>query len=154
MIETAVTAHRQWLEAKRTQPLKELPEESLGHPEIIRAYHGQAAVEAVFAHLKDPVHLALRPQHHWTDQKLHVHVLTCVLGYLLATLLHPRARRANSPYASLESLLDALSQVRRTMLVRPSSGRTGKGPGERVTYQLEEIEPEIAPLLPILGVPG
>jgi len=54
--------------------------------EIIRAYHGQAAVEAIFAHLKDPVHLALRPQHHWTDQKLHVHVFTCVLGFLLASL--------------------------------------------------------------------
>jgi len=122
--------------------------------EIIRAYHGQAAVEAVFAHLKDPAHLAMRPQYHWTDQKLHVHVFTCVLGYLLATLLHLRARRANAPYASLESLLDALSQVRRAMLVRRSSPRTDKRAGERVTYQLEEIEPEIAPLLPVLGVPG
>ena len=64
--------------------------------EIIRAYHGQAAVEAVFAHLKDPAHLALRPQHHWTDQKLHVHVFTCILGYLLATLLHLRAHRAKA----------------------------------------------------------
>ncbi len=78
--------------------------------EIIRAYHGQAAVEAVFAHLKDPAHLALRPQHHWTDQKLHVHVFTCILGYLLATLLHLRAHRAKAPYASMESLLEALEQ--------------------------------------------
>lgn len=121
--------------------------------EIIRAYHGQAAVEAVFAHLKDPVHLALRPQHHWTDQKLHVHVFTCVLGFLLASLLHLRARRANAPYASIESLLDALGRVRRAMIVRRSAARTGKR-AERLTYQLEEIEPEMAPLLPILGVPG
>ncbi len=28
------------------------------------------------------------------------------------------------------------------------------GRAERVTYQLEEIEPDIAPLLPNLGVPG
>ena len=122
--------------------------------DLIRAYHGQAAVEAIFAHLKDPAHLALRPQHHWTDQKLHVHVLTCVLGYLLATLLHLRARRANAPYASLESLLDALAHVRRAMLVRRSSTRSDKRAGERITYQLEEIEPEIAPLLPILAIPG
>jgi len=122
-------------------------------PEIIRAYHGQSAVEAVFAHLKDPVHLALRPQHHWTDQKLHVHVFTCVLGYLLASLLHLRARRAGAPYASMESLLEALGRVRRAMLVRRSAARTGKR-SERVSYQLEEIEPEMAPLLPILGVPG
>lgn len=121
--------------------------------QIIRAYHGQSAVEAAFAHLKDPMHLALRPQHHWTDQKLHVHVLTCVLGFLLASLLHLRARRANAPYASMESLIEALGRVRRAMIVRRSAARTGKR-SERVTYQLEEIEPEMAPLLPILGVPG
>ncbi len=121
--------------------------------DIIRAYHGQAAVEAVFAHLKDPVHLALRPQHHWTDQKLHVHVLTCVLGFLLSSLLFLRARRANAPYASIESLLDALSRVRRTMIIRRSALRTGKR-AERITYQLEEIEPELAPLLPVLAIPG
>jgi transposase len=121
--------------------------------EIIRTYHGQAAVEAVFAHLKDPDHLALRPQHHWTDQKLHVHVFTCVIGFLLGSLLLLRARRADAPYASIESLLDALARVRRAMIVRRSAERTGKR-AERITYQLEEIEPDIAPLLPVLGVPG
>ena len=34
--------------------------------EIIDAYHGQSRIEAVFAHLKDPMHLAMRPQYHWT----------------------------------------------------------------------------------------
>lgn len=122
--------------------------------EIIRAYHGQAAVEAVFAHLKDPEHLALRPQFHWTDQKLHVHVFTCILGYLLTSLLHLRARSANAPYASMESLLDALARVRRAMIVRRSAvARTDKR-AERVTYHLEEIEPDVAPLLPVLGIPG
>jgi transposase len=121
--------------------------------EIIRAYHGQAAVEAVFAHLKDPVHLALRPQHHWTDQKLHVHVFTCVLGFLLASLLHLRARRAHAPYASVESLIEALGRVRRAMIIRRSAARTSKR-ADRVTHQLEEIDPELAPLLPVLGVPG
>jgi transposase len=120
---------------------------------IIRAYHGQSAVEAVFAHLKDPVHLALRPQRHWTDQKLHVHVFTCILGFLLASLLHLRARSANGPYASMESLLEALARVRRAMIVRRSAARTGKR-SQRMTYQLEDIEPEMAPLLPILGVSG
>jgi len=121
--------------------------------DIIRAYHGQAAVEAVFAHLKNTDHVAIRPQRHWTDQKIHVHVFTCVVGFLLANLLHLRASRANAPYASIESLLDALTRVRRTMIVRRSAERSGKR-AERVTYQLEEIEPDIAPLLPLLGIPG
>ena len=121
--------------------------------DIIRAYHWQAYIEAIFAHLKDPAHVALRPPYHWTDQKLHVHVFTCVLGYMLESLLLLRARRANAPYASIKSLLNALSRVRRSMIVRRSATRRGKR-AERVTYQLEEIEPDIAPLLPVLGVPG
>ena len=76
-----------------------------------------------------------------------------MLGLLLASLLHLRARRAGAPYASMESLIEALGRVRRAMIVRRSGARTGKR-SERVTYQLEEIEPDIAPLLPILRVPG
>ena len=53
----------------------------------------------------------------------------------------------------MESLLEALGRVRRAMIVRRSAARTGKR-SERVSYQLEEIEPEMAPLLPLLGVPG
>lgn len=121
--------------------------------EIIRAYHQQAVVEALFAHLKDSAHIGLRPQYHWTDQKLAVHSFTCVLGHQLACLLHLRALRANSPYKSIESLLDALGRIRRAMLVRRSALREGKH-AERITYQLEEIEPEIAPLLPVMAVTG
>jgi hypothetical protein len=116
--------------------------------EIIAAYHGQSKIEAVFAHLKDPFHLALRPQFHWTDQKLHVHVFTCILGYVLACTVFRRAQRAGAPYASMESLLDALALVRRVNVARSA---TGKGP-MRVTTQLEEIEPTLAPLLSNLGV--
>lgn len=116
--------------------------------EIIAAYHGQSKIEAVFAHLKDPFHLALRPQFHWTDQKLHLHVLICILGYVLACTVFRRAQRAGAPYASMESLLDALALVRRVTVARSA---TGKG-AMRVTTQLEEIEPALASLLPTLGV--
>lgn len=119
--------------------------------EIIEAYHGQSKIEAVFAHLKDPMHLALRPQYHWTDQKLHVHVLTCVLGYVLAQCVFMRAQRAGVPYASMEALLDALYRVRRATVAR--SVGIGKG-GVRITTQLEEIDPQLGGVLPTLGVGG
>ena len=115
--------------------------------EIIAAYHGQSHIEAVFAHLKDPFHLALRPQFHWTDQKLHVHVLICILAYVLACSVFRRARQADAPYASMESLLDALALVRRVTVARSA---TGKG-SMRVTTQLEEIDPALTPFLPALG---
>ncbi len=116
--------------------------------DIIREYRGQAEVEALFAHLKDPLHLALRPQRHWTDQKLHVHVFTCVLGYLLLRLLHLRARQAGADFASPEHLIEALARVRRVTVARSATG-TGR---MRITTQLEDIEPQLAPLLPALGI--
>jgi transposase len=114
--------------------------------EIIHAYRGQTAVEAVFAHLKDPVHIALRPQYHWTDQKLHVHVLTCVLGYLLARLLHLRARQTSAYPHDLERLLEDLETVRRATVLRSShKGRP------RVRTQLEHVPAELKQLLVSLG---
>jgi transposase len=115
--------------------------------EIISAYRGQSDVEAVFAHLKDPTHLAIHPQFHWTDQKLHVHVFTCVLGYLLSRLVHRRAQQAGFA-GSQERLLDQLAHVRRTSVARP----TGTAGRFRVTNQLEEIDGDVAPYLPLLGV--
>ena len=116
--------------------------------EIIRTYHGQSHIEAVFAHLKDPMHLGLRPQHHWTDQKLHVHVFTCILGYLLARTLFLRAQRLHAPYASMESLLDALTEVRRVTVARSATGKRRM----RVSTQLEQVDGAIVDLLPALGV--
>lgn len=117
-------------------------------PDIIRAYRGQADVEAVFAHLKDPLHVALRPQFHWTDQKLHVHVFTCLLGYLLARLVHLRAQRATGYGGSLERLLDALERVRRVTVIRQPSD-TAK---PRLTTQLEDADHELQPLLEALKI--
>lgn len=115
--------------------------------DIIRAYRGQADVEAVFAHLKDPVHVALRPQFHWTDQKLHVHVLTCILGYLLARLLHLRAKQnINYPHG-LERLLEDLQEVRKATVFRPAAQK-GRS---RITTHFESNRPELKSFLDSLG---
>lgn len=117
--------------------------------EVISAYRGQSEIEAVFAHLKDPTHLALRPQFHWTDQKLHVHVFTCLLGYLLARLVHMRARAAGFA-GSIESLLETLETIRRVTVIRQAAD-TSK---PRLTTQLEEVDPAVAPLLAALNIPS
>lgn len=116
--------------------------------DIIRAYRGQSHVEAVFAHLKDPVHVAIRPQYHWTDQKLHVHVFICLVGYLLARLLHLRARQTAAYSFSMERLLEDLEKVRRVLLARAST--TGKG-RLRTSTQLEH-PPHLSQLVAALGV--
>jgi hypothetical protein len=93
--------------------------------EIIRAYRGQSEVEAVFRQLKDPGHPALRPEAQWTDQKVQVHALTCLLGLLLARTLELRAQRLGW-HRSLSSLLDRLGTVRLAMLLYPSGPKGGR----------------------------
>lgn len=116
--------------------------------EIINAYRGQSVVEGVFRTLKDPLRLALRPQYHWTDQKLHVHAFLCVVAYLLATLVHHTAVRDAGYAGSVDTLFEALATIRRVTVARPTAhGRA------RVTQQLETLTPLHARLIPALGIP-
>ena len=115
--------------------------------EIIRAYRGQSDVEAAFEHIKDPVHVMLRPQYHWTDQKLHVHVFTCVMAYLLGRLLFLKAQRALGYDRSMERLLDTLAKVRQVRVARFAGKK-----GLRVTTQFEDMDDETAKLARGLGV--
>lgn len=116
--------------------------------DIIQCYRNQAAIEAVFAHLKDPAHVALRPQFHWTDQKLSVHVFTCVLGHLLARLLLLKAQRAGAAFRSQEKLLDELQKIRRTTILR----LIGPKRKPTVRVQLEDAERPLSSLLAPLGI--
>jgi len=51
--------------------------------EIVKGYRSQHHVEDAFRDLKNTEHLALRPQRHWTDQKIRVHVFYCVMALTL-----------------------------------------------------------------------
>ena len=117
--------------------------------EIIGAYRGQSVVEGVFRALKDPLRLALRPQYHWTDQKLHVHAFLCVVAYLLATLVHLTAVREAGYAGSVDALFDDLATIRRVTVLRP--GATGR---TRQTHQLETLSPLHARLIAALGIPA
>ena len=115
--------------------------------DIIGAYRGQAVVEGVFRTLKDPLRLALRPQFHWTDQKLHVHAFLCVVAYLLATLVHLTAVRDAGYEGSVAALFDELATIRRVTVLRPTtSGRS------RRIHQLETLAPLPARLADALGI--
>lgn len=94
--------------------------------EIILAYRGQCDVEESFKILKDPFHLALRPQHHWTDQKIKVHALCCVLAYLLVRLLHIRVLERTSFAGTTRRFMDLLGQIRRATIVEHVAGDPGR----------------------------
>ena len=143
-----------------SEALRQLTDETLGRlvlatdrhewstQEIIRCYRNQSAVEAVFAHLKDPEHVTLRPQFHWTDQKLMVHVFTCVLGHILASILLLKARRVGATSKTQEHLLDELAKVRLTTILR----FVGAKRKPTISTQLEDSTPELAALAIPLGI--
>jgi hypothetical protein len=110
--------------------------------EILNAYRGQHHVESVFRQCKDDEHLAIRPQYHWTDQKIHVHTFTCLLGLLLAGAVEREARKLGR-MEGLSGLLDVLGTIRLAMVLKPSGSEGGR---PRADWQLEIAEHETAQL--------
>src|ERR1700687_3830019 len=93
--------------------------------QILLAYRGQSEVEEAFRQLKDDEHMAIRPQYHWTDQKICVHSFCCLLALLLGRLIEFKARQLNYTQG-LSGLLDALATVRLAMVLKPSGNKGGR----------------------------
>jgi len=91
--------------------------------EIIRGYRSQHHVETAFRRMKDCHHISVRPQYHWTDQKIEVHVFCCVLALMLSSLLRRELYRKGID-RSIPDLLDELSKIREVGVVYPPSGKS------------------------------
>jgi len=102
---------------------------------VVAAIHGQSTVEQAFKNIKNPYHLAITPEFHWTDQKIRVHYFSCVLGYLLASLIWREARSKVDFTGTLDTLLDTLNNIRLTTLLEMS----GKRGTPKATRQIEEM---------------
>jgi transposase len=116
--------------------------------DIIKAYHGQSHIEGAFRNLKNPYHLALRPQYHWTDQKIAVHFFICVLGYLLAALVRREVVRKTKLSGSMDALLDTLNNIRLAAMLEES---TTPGP-VKTTYKLELLDKQQQEIVQALGI--
>jgi len=116
--------------------------------DIIKAYYGQSKIEHAFKNLKNPYHLALKPQFHWTDQKIMVHYFICVLGYLLSAIVWRQARSKAEFKGSLDTLLDILNNIRLATLLEESKTR-GR---VKAVYKLEETSDEENLLLETLEI--
>jgi transposase len=93
-----------------------------GDAEIVRGYRSQYHVEDSFRTMKDPQHIAIRPQRHWTDQKITVHVFYCVLALMLVSLLR-REFHQRGIDKSIPDIIDILSGIREVGLVHPPEGK-------------------------------
>ncbi len=116
--------------------------------DIIKAYYGQSKIEHAFRNLKNPYHLALKPQFHWTDQKIRVHFFICVLGYLLASIVWHQAKAYAQFSGTLDTLLDTLNNIRLSAMLEETKSR-GR---VKATYQLEEMSDEESLFMNALGI--
>ena len=107
----------------------------------------QSTVESAFKNLKNPYHLAVKPEFHWTTHKIKVHYFICVLGYLLSTIIWHEARKIGFK-GTMDNLLDSLNAIRLSRQLE-LSGKQGK---PKITYQLEEMSREQEALLKALNI--
>ena len=90
-------------------------------PEVVAGYRSQSGAEAGFRQLKDPRVVSFSPMHHWTDQKIRVHVSYCVTALAVAHLMRRQARQHGLDL-SVRVLLSELAGIQETVLLYPSTG--------------------------------
>lgn len=112
--------------------------------EIILAYRGQSKVEYAFRNLKNPYHLAIRPQYHWTDQKIEVHFLICIIGYLLTIAAYVKVKNAANYKRNVSNFMEDLKSIRLACRLKKKS--------QKVKYLLEDIPADLKKITKILDI--
>ncbi len=118
---------------------------------IVAALHGQSTVEHAFKNIKNPYHLAVTPEFHWTDQKIRVHYFSCILGYLLASLIWREARMKAGFTGTLDTLLDTLNNIRLSTVLE-MSGKRGKPKATRLIEEMTEDQKHLLDKLNLADV--
>jgi transposase len=90
--------------------------------DILRAYREQDCIEKIFRATKDKDHCAIRPQFHYTDQKIRVHIFCSLLGLTLATILYKEISKRGFTSSKFH-LLDVLSSIRRCWIKDKNSNK-------------------------------
>lgn len=115
-------------------------------PEVVAGYRSQSDAEAGFRQLKDPRVVSFSPMHHWTDQKIRVHVSYCVTALAIAHLMRRQVRHEGLDM-SVRVLLAELAGIQETVLLYPSTG--GR---PRARRMLTEMTPTQQRLYEIFGL--
>jgi len=102
--------------------------------EIVADYRSQSAVENDFRQMKDPKVVSFSPMFHWSDHKIRVHVLCCVLALTVARLMVREADR-HGMHMSVRELLDTLGEIQETVLLY--QGERGRPRARRMLTEMD-----------------
>jgi transposase len=106
--------------------------------DVIGAYRSQSEAEFGFRQLKDPHVVSFSPMHHWTDQKIRVHVFTCVLALAVAHLMRRQATQAGL-HLSVRELLGNLEGIGETVLLHHTGGK-GRPRAQRLLTDMTDTQ--------------
>lgn len=94
--------------------------ETLSVAEVVRLYRDRSIIEDAFRITKSDHFVKMDPAFHWTDSKIRVHALTCMIALLLVKLSHRRAKMKGYD-KGIESFLEQLKGVRSALLFYPGT---------------------------------
>jgi transposase len=84
--------------------------------DVVAGYRSQSDCEDGFRQMKDPHVVSFSPMHHWTEQKIHVHVFYCALALHIAHLMRRHTHQAGL-HLSVRRLLAGLAGIQETVLL-------------------------------------
>lgn len=94
----------------------------------------------------------MRPQYHWTDQKIEVHAFICSITFLLAMIAYKIAKEGTGFKGCPSALIEKLSSIRlATFIETPITKSRGK---YKATYCLEEMDDDIYNLAEAMELGG
>ncbi len=141
-------AKAKWIQERAGKIMLMTNQREWSTQEIIEAYRGQNHIEQLFRHLKSPRFHAVRPVYHWTDQKIKVHVLICLLGFLLAQLTWVKTRQAGMTL-SLNDMLQKLQGIRKGKVIQPGK-KAGSWKIEEYVESIDEQDKETQQMFTLL----
>jgi len=106
--------------------------------DVVAAYRSQSGVEFGFRQLKDPHTVSFSPMHHWTDQKIRVHMFYTVLALTIAHLMR-RTAEHDGLHLSVRELIGALSGIGETVLLYHDGGK-GRPRAQRLLTDMTDTQ--------------
>jgi len=110
--------------------------------EILMTYNNQYLIERIFRDTKNPHHFSIRPQYHWTDPKVRVHIFYCLLGLVLTALLRKELDE-NGIVIENDALIDELTKIRECWLLKKNNGNKSGLKIEKHIEVMDETQAEI-----------
>jgi transposase len=120
--------------------------EQAGTAQIVAEYRSQEAVEGDFRQMKDPKVVSFSPMFHFTESKIRVHAMYCVLALMVARLMVREADHAGV-HMSVRELLDTLAGIQETLMLY--QGERGR---PRIRRMLTDIDPTQRRLYDLFGL--